>query len=270
MISNFIFKNLFLYCMILCLSFTILLYAYSTGITGLTEKNNNPGCTCHGLNQTTNVVVTINGPDSLQPGETANYSVTISGGPLNAAGTDIAVSNGNLSPASSDLRLQNGELTHVLPKQPSDSIVTFNFTYTAPSGPGEETIYANGNSVNFNGQFTGDQWNFAPPKIIHIESITSIEEKQNIYTCKLEQNFPNPFNPTTNFEFQISSDFGGGLVTLKVYNMVGEEVATVVNEELPSGNYKFKWNAGNLASGVYLYQLRAEKFLETKKLILLK
>lgn len=84
---------------------------------------------------------------------------------------------------------------------------------------------------------------------------------------RLMQNYPNPFNPTTNFEFQIA-DFG--LVTLKVYNILGKEVATIVNKELPAGNYKYQWNASELASGVYFYRLQAENFVDTKKLILMK
>jgi hypothetical protein len=83
----------------------------------------------------------------------------------------------------------------------------------------------------------------------------------------LEQNYPNPFNPTTNFEFRIV-DFG--LVSLKVYDILGNEVATIVNEELPAGNYKYQWNAAGLASGVYFYRLQAGKFVDTKKLILLR
>lgn len=265
--SIFTLKNLFTCCIILFLFTTILLYARSTGIIGLTKKGNTPGCTCHGLDPSTNVVVTINGPDTLMPNQTANYSITISGGPLKAAGTNIAVSMGTISPASSDLQLQNGELTHVLPKQSSNGVVIFNFTYTAPSSQGEQTIYANGNSVNFNGQNTGDQWNFAPNKIIHVGAVTGIEDKQNIYTYKLEQNFPNPFNPKTNFEFQISKF---ERVTLKVYNTLGKEVAVIVDKELGAGNYHYQWNAGSLASGVYFYQLKSGDFIKTKKLILMK
>lgn len=261
------FKNLFMYSIILILSFTILLYAYSTGITGLTKKSNTPGCTCHGLSLSEDIIVTIIGPDSLMPNQTTNYSVTISGGPLKAAGTDIAVSNGTLSPASSDLKLQNSELTHVLPKAPSAGVVTFNFTYTAPSVQGTQTIYANGNSVNFNGQNTGDQWSYALNKIVQIGTVTGIEDNQNIFTYKLEQNFPNPFNPTTNFEFQISNF---ELVTLKVYDAFGKEVAVIADKELNSGNYRYQWNAGGLASGVYFYQLKSGDFVKTKKLILMK
>ncbi|MGE5809975.1 MAG: 5'-nucleotidase C-terminal domain-containing protein [Ignavibacteria bacterium] len=83
----------------------------------------------------------------------------------------------------------------------------------------------------------------------------------------LKQNYPNPFNPATNFEFRIA-DFE--LVSLKVYDILGNEVATIVNEELTAGNYKYQWNASGLASGVYFYQLQAGNFVSSKKLILMK
>ncbi|MEJ2614020.1 MAG: 5'-nucleotidase C-terminal domain-containing protein [Ignavibacteriaceae bacterium] len=87
------------------------------------------------------------------------------------------------------------------------------------------------------------------------------------HSFQLMQNYPNPFNPTTYFEFRIS-DFG--LVTLKVYDTLGREVAIIVNKELPAGNYKYEWNASWLASGVYIYRLQAGSFVDTKKLILMK
>ncbi len=255
------------YSLLIALSFTILLYAYSTGITGVTKKGNTPGCTCHELNPSTNVIVTINGPDTLMPSQTANYSITISGGPLKAAGTDISVSNGSLSPASSDLRLENGELTHFLPKTPMAGVVTFDFTYTAPSIPGVQTIYANGNSVNFNGQNTGDQWNFAPNKIITIGSVTGIEDEKNLLTYRLEQNFPNPFNPSTKIRYSIPEK---EFVSLKVYDLLGNEVATLAYGEQAAGTYQVTFNGNGHSSGVYFYTLKTKNYIATKKFLLLK
>jgi hypothetical protein len=83
----------------------------------------------------------------------------------------------------------------------------------------------------------------------------------------LFQNYPNPFNPSTNIEFRIA-DFG--LVTLKVYDILGREIATLVNEEKNAGTYTVTFNASNLASGIYYYQIRAGNFVQTKKMILLK
>ena len=83
----------------------------------------------------------------------------------------------------------------------------------------------------------------------------------------LLQNFPNPFNPVTTIRFSLPYSCD---ITLKIYNTVGEEVATLVNNELSSGSYKIDWDASNFASGVYFYRLHAGEFTETKKLILLR
>jgi endoglucanase len=85
---------------------------------------------------------------------------------------------------------------------------------------------------------------------------------------RLYQNYPNPFNPKTTIEFSIpNTEF----ITLKIYNLLGEEVTTLVSKELNSGNYKVEWYASGFSSGLYFYRLEAEKgFVQSKKLILLK
>jgi photosystem II stability/assembly factor-like uncharacterized protein len=83
----------------------------------------------------------------------------------------------------------------------------------------------------------------------------------------LSQNYPNPFNPVTNLGFGISEL---GFVTLKVYDVLGNEVITLVNENLSPGVYDINWNASNYPSGVYYYILRSGDFYETKKMTLLK
>lgn len=93
----------------------------------------------------------------------------------------------------------------------------------------------------------------------------------------LSQNYPNPFNPSTNINYSINSQ---QFVSLKVYDVLGNEVSTLVNEEQPAGNYSVEFNRSNLsngissvggyASGVYFYQLKAGNYIATKKLILLK
>jgi hypothetical protein len=91
----------------------------------------------------------------------------------------------------------------------------------------------------------------------------------------LSQNYPNPFNPTTKIKFTIpASPNRERFITLKVYDILGNEIATLINEELPAGNYEVEFNpaSGNQhpASGIYLYQLKAENFIQTKKMLLLK
>ena len=83
----------------------------------------------------------------------------------------------------------------------------------------------------------------------------------------LSQNYPNPFNPTTNIQFAIPK---AGFVTMKVYNLLGQEVATLVNEQKNAGSYQVDFNAANLTSGVYFYSIKAGNYSVTKKMLLLK
>ncbi|MBN1637628.1 MAG: T9SS type A sorting domain-containing protein, partial [Ignavibacteriales bacterium] len=82
-----------------------------------------------------------------------------------------------------------------------------------------------------------------------------------------EQNYPNPFNPSTVISYQLPVS---SLVQIKVYNVLGQEIATLVNEEKPAGTHNVKFNASNLSSGIYFYRIEAGKFVETKKMVILK
>ena len=103
------------------------------------------------------------------------------------------------------------------------------------------------------------------------------ETSSTINKFHLSQNYPNPFNPTTSMQYTISSR---QFVTLKVYDLLGREVATLVNEEKPAGEYEVEFDISNLsggisakggyASGVYFYQLKAGEFTQTKKMVLMK
>jgi photosystem II stability/assembly factor-like uncharacterized protein len=101
------------------------------------------------------------------------------------------------------------------------------------------------------------------------ELLTSVENKHEQIPSYivLEQNYPNPFNPSTNISFSLKSR---SLVSLKVYDLLGREVAIILNEELSAGNHTKQWNALGFPSGVYFYRLQAGSFSETKKLILLR
>jgi len=86
-------------------------------------------------------------------------------------------------------------------------------------------------------------------------------------TAELQQNYPNPFNPSTTISFTLPSR---SFVTLKVFDLIGREVATIVSEEMSEGTYSRQWNASAFASGVYFYRLQAGSFVQTRKLVLLK
>ena len=110
--------------------------------------------------------------------------------------------------------------------------------------------------------------------------VTGVEGKEGTIPSEfaLYQNYPNPFNPSTTIKFNIppfskgvserSED--GGFTKLKVYDILGNEVATLVNEVKPAGTYEVEFNASNLSSGIYYYQIKAGSFIQTKKMILMK
>ena len=84
----------------------------------------------------------------------------------------------------------------------------------------------------------------------------------------LEQNYPNPFNPSTKIEFSIPEDVNN--VTLTIYNALGQRVAELVNSKMEAGKYSYIWNASDVATGLYIYELRTDKFVSVKKMMLLK
>ena len=99
--------------------------------------------------------------------------------------------------------------------------------------------------------------------------ITGLKNESGIIPIdwKLDQNFPNPFNPSTTINYQISKP---GLVTLKVYDILGREIIALINENKVAGFYEINFDASKLSSGIYIYQLKSNNFVSSKKMILLK
>ncbi|OGV00551.1 MAG: hypothetical protein A3J84_00250 [Ignavibacteria bacterium RIFOXYA2_FULL_37_17] len=113
-----------------------------------------------------------------------------------------------------------------------------------------EVLYSNFEVVNINNPATG------------------IKQEDEIPTdYVLNQNYPNPFNPVTTISYKVP---GNVRTTLKVFDLLGNEIATIVDEEQSRGNYKVNFNAANLTSGIYFYRLNAGNFSETKSMLLLK
>ena len=83
----------------------------------------------------------------------------------------------------------------------------------------------------------------------------------------LSQNYPNPFNPSTTIKYSLPKQSN---VTIKVFDVLGSEVATLVNQEQPQGNYEVGFDGTDLTSGIYFYRLQAGDFIKTKKMILIK
>ena len=103
--------------------------------------------------------------------------------------------------------------------------------------------------------------------IMVVQSTDVSENESSVNSFQLQQNYPNPFNPSTSIQFSISNR---EFVTLKIYNILGDEVATLVNEDKEQGVYDITFDATGLSSGMYLYKLQAGSFVETKKMILIR
>jgi len=167
------------------------------------------------------------------------------------------------SVVSGEIELQNGKRISVKAKAISDSSVTKqdyssgNLSYHVIVPEGYVSVKSS--------TCTFKRWlitfNIA-------DSVTGVEDDFNVPTeFSLSQNYPNPFNPSTAINFSIAER---GFVTLKVFNLLGQEVATLVNEEKIAGHYNVNFNASQLASGMYVYRLQTENFTSTKKMILMK
>jgi hypothetical protein len=345
--------------------FGVLVYAgieYSTGITGVTEKNGD-GCTCHNLTPEPTVWVRIEGPDTLLQGQTAQYTLKLSGGPAISGGFNVAAYSGVLNVDGTGVQKFGDELTQTSPFAFVDSVVSWTFSFTAGNTNYIDTLYSVANSSNGNSDPTGDQWNFGAKfpivvlDVIPVEltsftasiingsvtlnwqtateinnsgfeierSVISNEVKNLIweeigfvngygtttsakqysftdnsplsgnlyYRLKqmdfdgsftysnelevnfngvvsdfvLEQNYPNPFNPSTQISWQSAA---GSHQTLKVFDVLGNEVAVLVDEFREAGNHRITFNATVLASGIYYYTLTTGAVSQTKKMILIR
>jgi len=143
-------------------------------------------------------------------------------------------------------RIQNGVVDTLLSEMPRPSGLVFN-----------------SNGDLFISSFSDDN-------IVKVSNLPVGVEDENNFVAddfSLEQNYPNPFNPSTSIQYQVSSI---SQVSLKVYDVLGNEVATLVNEEKPAGSYEVKFDAAELSSGIYFYKLQAGIMVETKKMILLR
>ena len=132
-------------------------------------------------------------------------------------------------------------------------------------------VTINGTSGATSGITIGDSSQATPTlSYIEIPAIlnTNVKEsRQGITSFALEQNYPNPFNPNTTIPFSLVS---AAFVSMRVFNITGQEIVSLLNKEMSPGIYKISWNASALPSGVYICRLEAGSLSETKKLVLLK
>lgn len=147
---------------------------------------------------------------------------------------------------------------YLLPSATNGTVIEFYFEYNNTTG----TALREPASTNYKISY-GD---------LVVNNITDVKDVTEIPAeYKLMQNYPNPFNPATTIQFSVPLETSSlQLVSLKIYDVLGREVATLVNEYKSSGNYQIKFDGSTLVSGVYFYRLQAGSFSETKKMLLVK
>jgi hypothetical protein len=207
-------------------------------------------------------------------------------------GTDTRLTN-NPSYSDDPSIISSGSNIHVVWNDNRDGNSEIYYKHSTDAGVtwGEDTRLTNNNAISFlpyvavSGSVVHVVWedyrdgNYAEiyykrnptGNPIGIKNIST--EIPSSYS--LQQNYPNPFNPTTKIKFDIPDGFpigafGNDNIVLKVFDLLGKEVATLVNEQLAPGMYEVEWNVSNFASGVYYYRIEAGDYQETKKMIMLK
>jgi hypothetical protein len=132
--------------------------------------------------------------------------------------------------------------------------------YTISNSIGEPII---GKSTTITNQSFAGFW-----YVYNADLLTDVGKEEMIPTVfKLEQNFPNPFNPSTIIKFAVPER---SIVLIRIYDILGSEIITLVNEEMEAGWYQKNFNAQSLASGVYLFRMEAGNYVNTKKMVLLR
>lgn len=229
--------------------------------------------------------VTLSGEDaSIFPGVRDTYYTKKPSG--SSWTTSVKVSTSQRGAAGS-LYIDGQGFAHVALNQVSGNFITGNVFYaTNMTGSWTNTPIIENNQTyasnlvldnNGRGQMLGYSGElFAQQEIIIIQStdiITSVPGNISHFpqSYKLEQNFPNPFNPSTKIRFDIPAlNQGGNVAKLSVFNSLGQQVAVLVNRELSPGTYQYTFDGAGLSSGMYFYKLQAGDFTETKKMLLIK
>lgn len=255
--------------LILFFTISISLYGDPDGRTGRTRKTSTSGCGgCHGSSATTDVSALLNGPDTVTAGTTRQFTLTVSKASKTGAGLDIATRNGVLAPVSTNIHLANGELTHNNNIPMTSGSATVQFNYTAPALQGTDTLLATGLATNSDGNSSGDDWNWAVSKRIIVKLATGVSgNNAEIRDFSISQNYPNPFNPNTMISYQFPVS---GFVSLKIFDVLGNEITSLVNENQNSGIYNINFDGSNLSGGVYYYTITAGDFRVTKSMMLIK
>lgn len=242
-----------------------------TGYSGAPGSKGRCAASCHGSSGGT---IEVSGfPAEYTPGQTYAIAITHNGGSaikqfngscrvgsgsvnagVIASGTNTATYN--TSGETNGIRLSSSDLN------------SGSFDWTAPAGStGDVTLYIAGHQGNASGPNT-------ELTLVSSELATDVREDGSSEVpshYNLSNNYPNPFNPTTSIEFDLPRR---SHVTIEIFNLLGQKVATLIDEEYPAGSHSVTWNGRSsgspVSTGIYLYRLKAGDFVQTKKMVFLK
>lgn len=194
----------------------------------------------------------------------------LSGISLSQTTHDVTVSNFSFSPA--ELTIAVGDAVRWTNVLGTHNVLADDNSFTSGSAapaPWEytHTFTAAGNNPYYCEPHGGPGGSGMSGVITVMAPVSVPEDELIANEFELKQNYPNPFNPSTRINFAIPN---ASFVNLKVYDVIGNEIATLVSEEKQAGNYEIDFNAAELSGGIYFYQLRAGKFIESRKMTLLK
>jgi hypothetical protein len=236
---------------------SIIIYAGTdlfTGIVGLTPLNGE-GCLCHNLSSDPAVNVWIEGPDTLEQNQSAEYRISITGGPAVAAGFNVAARFSNISVSDTGTQEIDNELTHTWPRIFLNDTVTWKFNFTASNSVAWDTIYSVAQSVNYDGIPSSlDKWNFGlkfpvriiPPTPVELTSFTGRQNEGSVillWSTSTEIN-----NRGFDVERKISDEENQNSGWMQIGFVAGNGTTTQQNE--------YTFSDKNLASGEYSYRLK--------------
>lgn len=264
-------KKFFAALIIIFFASAIVLYGDIDGRTGRTLKTSTSGCSCHG-SINTGVTVTITGPDTVNTGQTQQYTLTVTNAGKVGMGLDIATRLGTLGIVGNNTHISNGEITHNANITMTNGTASVNFNYTAPAAGGTDTLWAVGLAGNGQSNSGGDAWNNALSKRIIVRSTVGIEPNISPAEFSISDNYPNPFNPSTSIDISLAKQTD---VNIKIYDISGAEIYTLANRTMNAGDHTITWNAvtnsgGNANSGIYFMKINIGGNTTTKKMILVK